>query len=63
MSPNNPYARLPEVPSFDVTSATVESGEPWAAAQLSGIFGIPGGADISPDLSWSGAPAETKSLR
>ena len=61
MTPNNPYARLPEVPSFDVTSAMVESGEPWAAAQLSGIFGIPGGADISPELSWSGAPAGTKS--
>jgi Raf kinase inhibitor-like YbhB/YbcL family protein len=28
---------------------------------MSGIFGIPGGQDFSPQLSWSGAPAETKS--
>lgn len=28
---------------------------------MSGIFGVPGGADISPQLSWSGAPDETKS--
>ena len=62
MSPNNPYARLPKVPAFDVTSASVEDGKPWAAAQLSGIFGIPGGADISPALSWSGAPTDTKSF-
>jgi Raf kinase inhibitor-like YbhB/YbcL family protein len=62
MSPNNPYARLPTVPAFDVRSATVEDGQPWAAAQLSGIFGIPGGADISPALSWSGAPTDTRSF-
>ena len=28
---------------------------------MSGIFGVPGGEDLSPELSWSGAPAETKS--
>lgn len=60
MTPNNPYARLPEVPSFEVTSASVEDGQPWAAPQLSGIFGMPGGADVSPALSWTGAPPETK---
>jgi Raf kinase inhibitor-like YbhB/YbcL family protein len=27
---------------------------------MSGIFGVPGGKDLSPQLSWSGAPAETK---
>jgi Raf kinase inhibitor-like YbhB/YbcL family protein len=61
MSLNDPYARLPEVPTFDVTSASVEDGEPFAAAQLSGILGMPGGADSSPALSWSGAPTNTKS--
>ena len=40
---NDPFARLPVVPSF------------------TGIFGVPGGKDLSPQLSWSGAPAETKS--
>jgi len=62
MSLNNPYARLPEVPTFDVTSASVEDGEPFAAAQLSGILGMPGGADSSPALSWSGAPTNTRSF-
>jgi Raf kinase inhibitor-like YbhB/YbcL family protein len=28
---------------------------------MSGIFKVPGGRDLSPQLSWSGAPAETKS--
>ncbi|MGW3348741.1 YbhB/YbcL family Raf kinase inhibitor-like protein [Nonomuraea rubra] len=45
---NNPFARLPEVPSFTVTSATLTGG------QLSG-------ANVSPQLSWSGAPEGTKS--
>jgi hypothetical protein len=62
MTQNDPYARLPIVPTFDVTSASVQNGERWAAAQLSGIFGIPGGCDISPALSWSGAPTETRSF-
>jgi len=61
MSLNNPYARLPEVPAFTVTSDSVADGEPFAAAQLSGIFGMPGGTDSSPALSWSGAPMGTRS--
>lgn len=28
---------------------------------MSGIFGVPGGEDISPQLAWTGAPPETKS--
>lgn len=62
MSQNNPFARLPEVPSFAVSSSSVEDGKPWAPAQLSGIFGVPGGADVSPELTWYGAPADTKSF-
>ena len=61
MNANNPFARLPEVPTFTVTSTTVTDGAPWAAEQYSGIFGVPGGKDRSPQLSWSGAPADTKS--
>ncbi|MGP3919915.1 YbhB/YbcL family Raf kinase inhibitor-like protein [Nonomuraea sp. 10N515B] len=61
MSANDPFARLPEVPSFIVTSTTLTDGAPWPAEQMSGAFGIPGGKDVSPHLSWSGAPEETKS--
>jgi Raf kinase inhibitor-like YbhB/YbcL family protein len=60
-STENPYAHLPKVPSFTVVSSTVADGQPLPAAQLSGVFGA-GGEDISPELSWSGFPAETKSF-
>lgn len=61
MSANDPFARLPEVPTFTVTSTTVTDGAAWPAEQMSGAFGVPGGKDISPQLSWSGAPEGTKS--
>jgi Raf kinase inhibitor-like YbhB/YbcL family protein len=61
MSGNNPFARLPEVPSFTVTSTTVEDGKPLPVPQLSGMSGVPGGQDASPQLTWSGAPAGTRS--
>jgi phosphatidylethanolamine-binding protein (PEBP) family uncharacterized protein len=58
---NDPFARLPVVPSFTVTSTDVTDGQALPPAQMSGIFGVPGGRDLSPHLSWSGAPAETRS--
>jgi Phosphatidylethanolamine-binding protein len=58
---NDPFARLPVVPSFTVTSTDVTDGQALPVAQMSGIFEVPGGKDLSPQLSWSGAPAETKS--
>jgi len=58
----NPYQFLPKVPSFRVVSTTVRNGHPLPTAQLSGIFGVPGGKDISPELSWSGFPKRTKSF-
>jgi Raf kinase inhibitor-like YbhB/YbcL family protein len=58
---NDPFARLPEVPTFAVTSTTIADGAPLPQAQLSGAFGVPGGEDRSPQLSWSGVPAGTKS--
>ncbi|WP_371493579.1 YbhB/YbcL family Raf kinase inhibitor-like protein [Kitasatospora sp. NBC_00374] len=61
MSANNPFARLPETASFTVTSTTVTDGAPLPPEQYSGIFGVPGGKDASPQLSWSGAPEGTKS--
>lgn len=57
----NPYENLPRVPSFEVTSSDVQDGEKLPPPQLSGIFGA-GGQDISPQLSWRGFPAETKSF-
>ena len=58
----DPYEFLPRVPSFKVVSTTVRNGHPLPVAQLSGIFGVPGGKDISPELSWSGFPKATKSF-
>jgi Raf kinase inhibitor-like YbhB/YbcL family protein len=58
---NDPFARLPVVPSFAVTSTDVTDGQALPSAQMSGIFEVPGGKDLSPQLSWSGAPAQTRS--
>jgi Raf kinase inhibitor-like YbhB/YbcL family protein len=59
MSANNPFARLPEAATFTVTSTTVTDGGAWPIEQFSS--GVPGGKDVSPQLSWSGAPDDTKS--
>ena len=56
-----PVGSPPRVPSFIVTSTTVSDGDAWPAEQMSGLFGVPAGRDISPQLSWSDAPEGTKS--
>jgi Raf kinase inhibitor-like YbhB/YbcL family protein len=58
----NPYEFLPKVPSFTAYSTTARKGHPLPLAQWSGIFGVPGGKDISPELSWRGFPKQTKSF-
>lgn len=60
--PPSPYDFLPEVPGFSVTSTDVKDGETLPPAQRSGLFGVEGGEDRSPQLSWSGFPKETKSF-
>ncbi len=57
----NPYEELPAVASFEVTSSDVVDGQPLLKAQVSGQMGA-GGSDISPQLTWSGFPADTKSF-
>ena len=56
----DPYAELPELPTFSLTSTDVAEGRTMPEAQVSGIMGA-GGQDVSPQLAWSGAPAATKS--
>jgi Raf kinase inhibitor-like YbhB/YbcL family protein len=57
----DPYADLPQVGSFSVTSSDLSDGEQLGQPHLSGIFGA-GGEDVSPQLSWSGFPEGTKSF-
>ncbi len=57
----DPYADLPQVPEFTLTSETVTHNQPLDPAQASGVMGA-GGKDESPQLSWSGFPDGTKSF-
>lgn len=59
MSVNSPFYNLREVPSFTLTSTDIAQGTELPPAQRSGIMGVEGGRDVSPQLSWSGFPPET----
>lgn len=57
----DPYQKLPQVASFDVTSTDVTDGAPQA--DLHAYDGAADGAqNVSPQLSWSGFPDATKSF-
>src|ERR1700733_16193185 len=57
----DPYAALPELPSFHLESSSFADGQALANPQVSGIMGA-GGEDVSPQLAWSGFPDGTKSF-
>lgn len=59
--PTDPYDALPKLPAFTLMSNSIVDGEPLATPQVSGIMGA-GGEDVSPQLTWSGFPKETRSF-
>ena len=61
MTAFDPYSVLPQLPEFTVTSTDFSEGQTLPNPQVSKIFGA-GGEDVSPQLSWSGFPTETKSF-
>ncbi|GGP51973.1 YbhB/YbcL family Raf kinase inhibitor-like protein [Saccharothrix coeruleofusca] len=58
VSSTDPLARLPEATAFTVVSTTITDGSALPREQFSHLCG---GKDISPHLSWSGAPEGTRS--
>lgn len=55
----DPYALLPAVPAFVLTSTDVTDGQPIDPRFAHGSVG---GQNISPQLSWSGFPEATRSF-
>ncbi|MFW0108148.1 YbhB/YbcL family Raf kinase inhibitor-like protein [Rothia sp. P7181] len=62
MLQREPYAQLPQLPSFTLTSEDLRDGEKAPQWLTSALFGVEGGTDTSPQLSWEGFPEETKSF-
>ncbi|MBO1268017.1 YbhB/YbcL family Raf kinase inhibitor-like protein [Arthrobacter cavernae] len=62
MSKNLPYATSASIPSFRLHSSSFNDGATLPPAQTSARFGVAGGKDESPQLSWGPVPEGTKSL-
>ncbi|HEV2639597.1 MAG TPA: YbhB/YbcL family Raf kinase inhibitor-like protein [Actinocrinis sp.] len=60
--PYNPYDSLPELPGFELTSTDLAHEGTVPPRHTSRAFGVPGGEDLSPQLSWSGFPEQTRSF-
>ncbi|CRK58578.1 Phospholipid-binding protein [Alloactinosynnema sp. L-07] len=54
----DPYELLPRVAAFTVTSDDIADG---VKLDLKHVFGGAGGENVSPQLTWSGAPEGTRS--
>lgn len=52
----DPYAKLPELPAFTLSSPDINDGEPLPTSAVAD------GGNTSPELTWSGAPEGTKSF-
>ncbi|MEU1541180.1 YbhB/YbcL family Raf kinase inhibitor-like protein [Actinacidiphila glaucinigra] len=61
IKPYAPYDFMPPIPGFALSSQSLANGEQLAREHVSGILGA-GGSDVSPQLSWSGFPEETRSF-
>ena len=57
-----PLRGLTKLPEFTLTSTDITDGGTAPTTMLSALFGVPGGQDLSPQLSWSGFPADTQSF-
>ncbi|HEY3737065.1 MAG TPA: YbhB/YbcL family Raf kinase inhibitor-like protein [Jatrophihabitans sp.] len=57
----DPYAKLPKLPSFILTSTDVTEGEQMAITFAFSDAGA-GAENLSPQLSWSGFPENTQSF-
>ena len=57
----DPHDYLPVVPGFDLKSTIIADGQVMPVAHRSGIFAA-GAEDTSPDVEWSGFPANTRSF-
>ena len=53
----DPYDILPVVPSFELTSSDIADGQTLGSRF---VHSSVGGENVSPQLSWSGFPAETR---
>jgi Raf kinase inhibitor-like YbhB/YbcL family protein len=55
----DPYSLLPTVPTMTVSSTSIQHNSPLPPAHVFDGWGLTGG-NLSPQLSWSGAPEATK---